>query len=363
MEFVHWTKQLRTYKYFNELYIEPLESKAELIACIDTIISKDTDFFERTKLSSITSYVTNKEQMYNSLAYTRGSFTPSDQLHVGSSRLYWSYTPLLMDLSMKQLRVLGEYYMYWNGYSSQSYLTNDGYYNVFTYRNTTNTKRPLIFFPGLGFGAIPYVHVAKLFNRTVHIVEIPNFCYATPHTNTHTTGRTLTKIVNRCVGNQEHDVISHSFGSFIASVYLNTSYKTKQIKNVIVCEGFTNPIDVVMCHIIPFVNFTHFGHINVVTYSLIRFVIFLKLFVHNIYIHSYCKRHINVVTDVNWRDYGNIQIKYIYSENDELMDSKYIISKMVNKEERFCIPKGKHGSCFFGKHRNNVIDWVNTNWY
>lgn len=351
LEFTHYQKQCRVYNYFNKLYVEP--NNNELTSCIDALLAADKDFFDRAQVSSISSHLTNREQLCDALTFTKEELAPPDKWKAGRSKLYWSYTPFLLDTLMKQARVLGEQYMLWKGYTRKTYLTNDGYYNVFTYHTTASTKRPLIFFPGLGFGAIPYVHVAKLFNRTVHLIEVPNFCYATPNTNSHATARGLKRIVKQCVGDQEHDVAGHSFGSFHASIYLNASYTVQKIRNVFICEGFTNPVDILVNHTIPFVNRTHFGKLPVIRYSFGRFVIFLKLFANNIYIHSFCKRIIHPI-NTNWRDYGNIQIKYIYSENDELIDCKYTMRK-TNPDNCYCIPNGKHGTCFFGKRRNELI--------
>lgn len=354
LEFIHYQKQLRIYNYFNELYVEPIATKDEMNSFIDVLFNKDPDFFVRTQVSSIFKHFTNREAFYDSLTCTQKEITLPDKWKAGQSKLYWSYTPFLVDTFMKQLRVFGEQYMRWNGYKCNRYINYDGHYNVFTYNNNVSSKRPLVFFPGLGFGAIPYVHVGKLFNRTVHMIEVPNYCYATPNTNTHTSGQGLMDIVKRCVGDQEHDIAGHSFGSFHTSLYLNSAYALQKIRNVFICEGFTNPVDLLVNHIIPFVNHTHYGKLPVVRYSYCNFILFLKIFIQNIYIHSFCKRFIHPINS-NWRDYGNIKIKYIYSENDQLIDSKYIMMK-TNLEQYYCIPSGKHGSCFFGKRRNEVIN-------
>jgi len=355
LEFTHYQKQCRVYNYFNELYIKPNVTERETDAFIDALLTADTDFFDRAQVSSISNHITNRKQLSDAVVSTQKELTlaPPDKIQAGHSQLYWSYTPFLMDTLMKQLRILSEQYMLWNGYKRKTYSTDDGYYNVFTYENNASTKRPLIFFPGLGFGAIPYVHVAKLFNRTVHAIEVPNFSYATLKTNTHATGHGISDIVKRCICDQEHDVVGHSFGSFHASIYLNASYTLQKIQNVYICEGFTNPVDIIVNHIIPFVNNTHFNTLPVVRYSYGKFIFFLKLFANNIFVHSFCKRFICPI-NTNWRDYGKIKIKYIYSENDELIDSNYIMRKM-KPEQYYCIPNGKHGSCFFGKRRKELI--------
>lgn len=353
LEFTHYQKQCRVYNYFNKLYVEPNISNNELNSCIDALLTVDTDFFERAQVSSISNHITNRKQLCDALSYTPDEIAPSDKFKPVRSELTWSYTPFILDTLMKQARVLGEQYMRWNGYKRKTYLTNDGYYNVFTYENNASTKRPLIFFPGAGFGAILYVHVAKLFNRTVHMIEVPNICYATPNTNSHATGRGLSDIVEQCVGDQEHDVASHSFGSFHTSMYLNTSYTLQKIQNVYICEGFTNPADVLVNHMMPFVNTTHFDKLPALQYSYVKFILLVKLLIQNIYIQSFTKRFVRII-DVNWKDYGKIKIKYIYSENDEMMDSKYIMRK-TSPDLYYCIPNGKHGSCFFGRRRKEFI--------
>lgn len=354
VEFTHYQKQVGVYNHFNTLRVKYDTSMQDVEKCIDKIISVDGDFFERASICSITNRIKTRTDLYDFFSNPGPNLEPPDIAKPGNSELYWSYTPFCVDIFMKQLRLVGEKFMKWNTYTQSTYATNDGYFNVFTYENKDSIGRPLIFFPGLGFGAIPYATVAKAFGRTVHIIEVPNFCYATPNTTTHATGESLSFIVKKCVGDQDHDVIGHSFGGFHATIYLNESHSLRKVKKILICEGFNNPIDVLMNHLIPFVNNSHFGSIPVVRFPFARFNFFIHMIAYNIYIHSFCKRHINIINSTLWREYDGVRIKYIYSENDPLIDSNYIMQRM-NPDDYYCIKNGTHGSCFFSNELTNVV--------
>ena len=84
---------------------------------------------------------------------------------------------------------------------------------------------------------------------------------------------------------------------------------------------------------------------------------------HSFEFNSWCKRYHNLYNGTFWRDYSYSNIKYIYSKNDIIMDSEYII-KQMNPTEYIFNEKGKHGSCLFGKNseivRKQISDLLNA---
>jgi len=87
--------------------------------------------------------------------------------------------------------------------------------------------------------------------------------------------------------------------------------------------------------------------------NIYEFYIILHLS-HAIDFHTWSKRYHNFYDEILWRDYFHSNIKFIYSKNDILVDSEYIVSKMNITDYIFC-EKGKHGSCLFGKYSKNIL--------
>ena len=361
-EILHYWQLRKRYNHFNDLRIEsniPVEEQEKVV---NAIICKNPTLFERSVKYEHTRHITNKTQLYDMVINVEQT-KPSNKLYIGCSQIYWRYHPFIFELFMKFTRQIGNMWMYCNGFKRKWYLTNDGYYSVFVY-NANNDKRPIVFFPGLGLGAIPYARIAKLLNRTVYMIEVPNLSYATPLSLRHATGETLYNVVTDCIEkNIDYDIVCHSMGSVHAAMILNQSFEKNElhlIKNAVICDGFVNPIDVITSHIYPFVDYCDWNTICKRPKSKAEFIAFLYFACHNLEMNSWAKRYHNFYNEILWRDYGKTCIKYIYGSKDILYDTEYIASQMDSKECHL-IQNGSHGSCFFDRKRNQTIEII-KNW-
>ena len=77
----------------------------------------------------------------------------------------------------------------------------------------------------------------------------------------------------------------------------------------------------------------------------------------NLDVQAFCKRYHTIYSGVLWREYKNIKIKYIFSGNEILTDTRYIISQM-DKNDYYFIENGYHGSCMFGRKKNISFDII-----
>jgi hypothetical protein len=250
---------------------------------------------------------------------------------------------------MKLVRQIGNGYMrYCLGYTREWHNTDDGWYSVWTH-HLKNTK-PLVFFPGFGLGAIPYAKYAKKFNRTVHMIEVPNMGYATPLSEKHSTSKTIYDVVSKY--GIDSDVFAHSMGSSHAALWLNATMVRNgpllNKHNVVICDGWVNVTDMLRCHMYPFVDYCDYSILDNKRMTKIQFSLFLWFALHNLELTTWTKRYINVYDSCLWRKYPKANIKYIYSENDILYDSKYVTDNCSNS---ICVGTGGHGSVIFGKKR------------
>jgi hypothetical protein len=257
---------------------------------------------------------------------------------------------------MKLVRQIGNGYMrYCLKFTREWRTTKDGWYSVWTHE-VPGTK-PLVFFPGFGLGAIPYAKYAKKFNRTVHMIEVPNMGYATPMSDGHATSETIYEVVSKY--GIAPDIFAHSVGSSHAAIWLNETAKRNGAllpkHTVVICDGWVNVTDFIRGHMYPFVDYCDYPRLDNKQMSNIEFCIFLWSSLHSLELTSWLKRYHNAYDSCLWRNYPNASIKYLYSENDILYDSKYITENCSNS---ICIGSGGHGSVIFGKKREYIFSIV-----
>ena len=346
VELCHYWKLSNRYNNFNN-FRQPNVTHEQIHEMTDAILKKNPNLFERALLFEHTSHITNKHELYDSLR-THEELRPSNKLPVGCTKLFWRYHPFVFEIAMKLVRQVGNGYMrYCLGYTREWHNTADGWYSVWTY-NVLGTK-PIMFFPGFGLGAVPYAKYAKKFNRTVHVIEVPNMGYATPITDRHATSKTIYDVVSKY--GIAPDVFAHSMGSSHAALWLNeTTIRNGSLlpeHNVVICDGWVNTIDFMRCHMYPFVDYCDYHGLDNKKMTKLEFYIFLWSSLHNLELTTWLKRYHNVYDSSLWREYPKANIKYVYSKNDILYDSEYIADNCSNS---ICIGSGGHGSVIFGKN-------------
>jgi hypothetical protein len=344
-ELYHYWKLSRRYKHFND-FRQPNITQEQMCEMTDAILEKNPNLFERALLFEHTLHITNKDEFYDSMR-THEELRPSNKLQVGCTKLFWRYHLFAFEIAMKIVRQLGNGYMrYCLGFTREWHNTSDGWYSVWTHE-VPGTK-PIVFFPGFGLGAIPYAKYAKQFKRTVHMIEVPNMGYATPMSDGHATSKSIYELVS--IYGIAPDVFAHSMGSSHAAIWLNETTKRNGAllpeHNVVICDGWVNPIDAMRSHMYPFVDYCDYSLLDNKQMTRINFHIFLWSSLHSLELTAWLKRYHNVYDSCLWREYPKANIKYVYAENDILYDSKYIADNCVNST---CIGKGGHGSVIFGK--------------
>lgn len=263
---------------------------------------------------------------------------------------------------MRIARRFGNGYLRYLGFSKKSYDTYDGLYNVWSH--IVPDTKPILFFPGLGLGASPYAKYALRFNRTIHIIEVPNIGFATAYSNRQATSETLYDVVVQTA--DTYDIFAHSIGSIHTAMVLNKHAKLQNTnpinRNVIICDGFVNPIDLLRSQMYSFVDQVDYFNMKPKPRSYLEFNMCLILITHSLEFGSWGKRYNNWYDNTLWRDYKNTTIKYIYSGNDFLYDTDYIAKNCPNS---WVLKKGGHGSVIFGRHQDDVFSvvkkWLSQN--
>jgi hypothetical protein len=360
-ELFHYWKLSRRYNHFNRFRCSDVKPE-QTREMIDAVLAKNPDFFERAQLFEHTSHIKNKNDLYDCLR-NHPELRLANKLQIACTQLYWRYHPFAFEITMKLIRQIGNAYMrYHLGFTREWHKTTDGWYSVWTYE-VPGTK-PIVFFPGFGFGAIPYAKYAKQFERTVYMIEVPNIGYATPISDRHATSETIYQVVS--IYGNANDIFAHSLGGVHAAMWINETTVREQRGivpksqcqppaseyNVVICDGFVNPVDMLRNHMYPFVDFCDYPNIKKKPKTRLEFNIFLWIAAHNLEFNSWSKRYHNWYDGTMWRDYPNVNIKYIYSENDILYDTRYIAEKCL---DTLCIGNGGHGSVIFGKKRDYVF--------
>ena len=266
-----------------------------------------------------------------------------------------------MEFSCITIRKIGEVYLRWVGYKKRNYLTADGHYNIWS-RVVNNTK-PILLFPGLGLGAVLYGKAMCSFERTTHIIEVPNLGYATPYSDSQMTSKTLYDVLQNLT-DKPTDILAHSMGTFQCANYINECVKRNDISNkrIVLLDSFSTKHDILISHQLPFLGYTNYDHVISIKNTqkkpgILLYYAMLYFLFHQIDVQAFSKRYHSFCTGILWREYKNINFKYVFSGNEIMMDTRYII-KQLNKEDYHFIENGQHGSCIFGKKRNLTFDII-----
>jgi pimeloyl-ACP methyl ester carboxylesterase len=352
VELLHYWRLSRRYTILNNARQPDVEPEQTQIM-MRYILSKNPDLFERAQLHENTSHIRNEEELYDCLRI-HDEERPDNRLQVGCSKLYWRYHPFAFEIAMKVIRQIGNGYMRYLGFSRSWHKTADGYYSVWSH--IVPETKAVIVFPGFGLGAIPYAKLAQRFDRTLHMIEVPNMGYATPYSLRHATTKTIYEVVSKY--GFSNDVFAHSMGSAHAAMWVNENTRNNGTKlsthNVVICDGFVNPVDSLRSHMYPFVDYCDYPQMKKKPRTRTEFNLFLWVASHNLEFNSFAKRNHNLYDGTLWDEYPKVNIKYVYSANDILYDTDYLKKKC----ECLCIEKGGHGSVLFGKQRDTVLQII-----
>ena len=350
-EIIHYYKLLGRFNYFNTLRIASNED--EICEIHDTI-----NFDINGRASIMSKFYDTDVIKFHSVT---NETTCNNKIKVGTSELYWRYWPFFMEFLFTTVRKIGECNLRRLGYTRKQYDTVDGYYNIWSkYVENTN---PSLFFPGLGFGSVQYANALEYMERTTHIIEVPNLGYATPYSDGQATAQTIYDVINR-IEDKPTDIIAHSLGTLHCAHYINECVKQHDntSKNVILLDGFSSRHDILNSHILPFLSYNEYSNFVSIKNTqtkpgMLLYMGMVYFLFSNLDVQAFCKRYHTIYSGVLWREYKNIKIKYIFSGNEILTDTRYIISQM-DKNDYYFIENGYHGSCMFGRKKNISFDII-----
>jgi pimeloyl-ACP methyl ester carboxylesterase len=358
-ELVHYCKFVVKYHRFNNMRIAN-HTRKQIEETVDQLLIHTPETFQRTAQYSATAHLTDKESLVDMMWVdpSNPSTDPSTQLWVGRSILFRQYKPVFFHWIRSTLYRAGTIAMRRAGYVPRIHATEIGDYTVWS-RVIPDTK-PIILFPGYGLGAVPYHGVLRDFGRTVHIVEIPNIGFNTAtDAPGYITSDTVYRVVRAHVGDEPHDIVAHSLGSSQAAHYINhqhTHHTTPPDQTAVICDGFVCPVDSIISHLYPFVDYPMYREMMRHRETRIpwrEFISFLWFATHDLDGQIFCKRFHNFYDGTLWRPDYETNIRYVFGERDMLYDVPYIKSVVsqsyVEREKYTFIPKARHGGCFFGK--------------
>ena len=366
-EFFHYLYQLRRFRHFDTMR-EPTNHSGGSQAMDEITRMNYGQLLHRVRGLGIR-HVAHMKTHGDICAYMLGNRHDTNYrphvLTAGHSQLRWQYLPLAVHTTLKLVRLAGELVLFYKGFRRKWHLTDDGYYSVWS--RYVPGSRPLVVFPGLGLGAVPYVQLVSHFNRTVHLVEVPNMGHATPYSNRQFTARTVFEVVSSY--GPAPDILAHSMGTATATNYLNEQEAHGSApsppQRVVMCDGFTHPMDMVRNHVYPFVDHVDHGSLLGQQLSSLLHRLFVTMGVHNLEFTAWAKRFHNIHDGILWRTYPNVHFLHVYGMHDHIYDVPYIRNNVQPLEnERFLFqPEGKHGDCLFDQSsssRDEIITWLQT---
>ena len=278
----------------------------------------------------------------------------------GNTDLVFSYKPFLVKSLLYLVKYIGEIRLYYLGFTKNIHHNNDGIYCVWSRKCKLNiNKKPIIFFPGYGLGSVLYLNIYNKFDREIHIIEVPNISSFTK-SNSHCTSKNLNKIIK--IYDKNADFIAHSLGTLHCSMYINFKNNYKLKKKIVLCDPFCLPINFIDTLSAPLINYDNYKTIKRIRnnqyISQIQWFFIVWFIYHDIEFQSWTKRFARLNEILLWKQYKNIKFKYIFGEKD-IMISSHLLKNVIDYNNILILPKGKHGSCFFGKRSDHVINYIN----
>jgi hypothetical protein len=357
-ELMHYRRQARRFHLFENGRYTTISLTDERHA-LNELVRKNPDLLERIQTGFPPSkYIISQDDIDAALS-SDGPALPANRVSQGRSRLFWQYRPLFCSVLFHTVRRMGEWYLQWLGFNRVFHMTTDGCYAVWSH--VVPGTRPLLVFPGLGMGAIPYATLISGIKRTVYVIEVPNFGGNAPLSDRQFTAETLCDVVDAYCPDHILDIFAHSFGTCTAATYLNESQDRHgvdmPIQHVVLCDGFVHAVDFVRSNIYPFVDDMDYGYDG-------RPLLFgLKYAIRDIEFQAWSKRFHNLSHGTLCRkSYPNLRLLYIFGTSDGLYDVPYIRSHVCDslKEKFVFVEDGMHGDCIFGdrNRRSDVFNMI-----
>ena len=273
---------------------------------------------------------------------------PAHEMTLFNTSLYWQYIPLPVWYGICLVRFVGEAYLRGRGFARQWHSTPDGYYAVWS-RHVPKT-RPVVLFPGVGLGAVPYVEIAARLGRTVYMIEIPNLGYSTPLSDRQCTASTLYDVITSHVACP--DILAHSMGTVMATMFLNEQrargVSVTQQQHVVLCDGFTHLVDVPLSWVGAFMGWSDYRQVcrDKGAYVYLMWAIILVM-LHNVEVQAWTKRFCFPHTSLLYHPYPNTHILHLYGSKDPLMDARYISEKHQDESIVLVEDGANHGDILF----------------
>lgn len=287
----------------------------------------------------------------------------------GQSDIQCSYKPIILSILMLFVKYLGEFLLRLNGFDKYySYQTNICYWSNFNKPNIKITNKvPVMFIHGLGVGIIPYLNfiftIGK--NRNVICPVLPNISNIYFHPFKFNLQKNdffpSFDVINHEINNifQLHkiyqcDIISHSFGTFIASsLMLKSSFRARLRKKIF--------IDPVCFHsnltkVLKSVDIKKLEkRKSYIMSEMIHYFIYLDVYV------KYATKRNLFSMEFLWGDYSYLDDNtLIYlSGNDAICDSEEIyqdIYKSGFSDKVIWLDEADHGDLFMTNNWNHEMN-------
>ncbi len=388
LEFINYNKYKKKVKYFNNNF--PL---SDFITSSDEL--KKNNEFQKYLKKNILQLNTNRSREIFKLFYNinndneltdekilefikQSPSTNFSNNKILNYKIDSMYKPLFLYWIMCIFFFIGKIIFFINGFKLEQYDICEENYNIWIY-NVPNTK-PIIFFPGLGIGALQYLYMAKNLNRTIYMIEVPNINCITTITSNYMTQQTLKKIVlenilykyHKTINNKiDYTLMGHSFGTIIASVFHNSLIH--ESKSCMVELYFPSnfilidPVSIVENYmeniILPFIKITDyfkFSKLNRPKINIFLWTIIMYYAIKDINFQIYCKRYYIPHQGTLWKHHDNIKYLYILGSNDFLINNKINVELLKKNKTENCkihlVENGNHLDCILGN--NHIFEII-----
>lgn len=358
-ECVHYARQSARFTDFDSNRFLPT-TPVLVNRCRAALLRQNPQLLERVRSLGLrqTHHLGTRDALEASLSFSSRPCTtpPPHQMSMGHTKLFWRYQPLCWSVLRHLIGWFGQCWLCQRlGFTRTWHQTEDGDYAVWS--KVVEGTRPIVVFPGLGPGAVIYAGLGTRLGRTMHLIEVPNI-YGPGQkgyrSDRQCTAQTVFTVVSSHVPDQQLDLIAHSFGASVATMYLNEAQARpdvlRPLQQAVFCDGCSHSVDFVRSNLYPFVDTTDYGRVGT-QMSRLTHRLFVTLCTQNLEFQAWSKRFMVLHDCVLWREYPNVRMLHIYGTADVLFDVPYIRSRVrdsVNDESFLFLEHAAHGDSLFG---------------